>query len=324
MNAVVPTDLDLRKTLDAAGVLTQSAMAMAVALDALVDIDLPPGAETHIDQAQMRAIASLYLAADLESAGVLPAVETLAGLSRSGAIGFDIGAATPLLQAFWKGRNDRASAAERSAFFGRLFGSQLGPAPAAAGLNADFEDRMLDLCEALYKLDELAVNTTYGGIAQQTRVRAAAQALAANLAHAGGAITAFFAQEVLAAIKEALAILAVPALRSMVGARDTWEAIKGINRLARTPAEDPVPYARRGKAGMTVLAWLAEAAPLLEDPSQPLVGLDHPVIGAAVEWLETSLSIGESAPQPPAGPPIPAAARSPASPAASPWASLGA
>jgi hypothetical protein len=314
-----PSDLELKRTLDAAGALTGFAMGVAMALDALIDIDLPPGADAQIDQAQMRAIASLYLASDLETAGVLPAVETLAGLTRSGAIGVDLGPATAMLQAFWKARNDRATPAERGAFFARLFGTQVGPAPtSAAGVNAEFEDHMLDLCEALYKLDELAVNPTYGGTAQQARVRAAAQGLAANLVHAGGGITAFFAQEILQSLKEALAILAVPQLRAVMRAHDTWAAITGIYRLAGQAAADPTPYARRGKAGMTVLAWLAEAAPLLGEPAQPLVGLDHPVIGAAVEWMETSLSIGESAPQGPS-----AAAPAPLQPA-SPWAAIGA
>ena len=43
---------------------------------------------------------------------------------------------------------------------------------------------------------------------------------------------------------------------------------------------------------MTVLAWLGDAAPLLGS-SGPLV-IDHPVIPAAVDWLEASLTLTEA------------------------------
>ena len=41
---------------------------------------------------------------------------------------------------------------------------------------------MIDLCEALYKLDELAQQCAWGGVAQQTRVRGAAGRLLDELA----------------------------------------------------------------------------------------------------------------------------------------------
>ena len=52
---------------------------------------------------------------------------------------------------------------------------------------------------------------------------------------------------------------------------------------------------------MTILAWVAEAAPVLESANQPIIGLDHPVIAAAAEWLEASLSLSEEPAYLPAG-----------------------
>jgi hypothetical protein len=65
---------------------------------------------------------------------------------------------------------------------------------------------------------------------------------------------------------------------------------------------------------MTVLAWAAEAAPHLGDTGRALIGLDNPVIAAAIEWLETSLAIADAA-EPPPRPPPPSTG--------SPWAGLG-
>lgn len=299
----------------AAGLVTAAA-GLAVALDVLGSIELPPSSESQIDQAQLRAMASLYLASELESAGVLPAVETLAGLGRSGGLGIDLGHAGPLVAQFWKTRNERATREERTSCFGRLFGAGQG----------GFDDAMLEMCEALYKLDERATNATYGGFAQQARVRSAATRLVAQLVGGGGGITVFLAQEILQGLREALAILGNPDLRAAFGARDVWGVVAGIDRVARTPHGDPHMYVRRGKAGMTVLAWLADAATHLDD-NAVLVGLDHPVISAAIDWMQAALEIGETvAPELPssASNPTtysPTSANSPELPT-SPWAAI--
>jgi hypothetical protein len=262
--------------------LLGAAQAFAVGLDELGDIDLPPSLHGPIDQAQMRAVASLYLASELESAGVVPVVEQLSGLARGGGgLSIDLGGAAPLIADFWRNRNERATAEERAQTFARLFGGT-------------FEDLMLDLCEALYKLDELATNANYGGIAQQTRVRSAATRMLGSIVDGGGGITVFVAQEIIASLKAALAILAHPDLKGAFGARDVWGTIAGIDRMSRTKRHDPRLFVRRGRAGTTVLAWLADAAPHLENSAALLVALDHPVIPAAVDWMEAALAIGEA------------------------------
>jgi hypothetical protein len=305
-------DLLLDSALRKSASLLAVAQAFAIGLDELGAIDLPPVLSGQVDQAQLRAIASLYLASDLEAAGVLSSVETLAGVSKGGAampVNIDLGGAGPMIADFWHHRNDRPTADERGQAFGRLFGD-------------GFENRMVDVCEALYKLDELATNANYGGIAQQARLRQAAGQLAGGLVSGSGGITAFLAQEIMGSLKQALTILGHADLKGAFGARDVWGTVAGIDRMTRQIRPDPRPYVRRGRAGMTVLAWLADAAPHLEDASALLVGLDHPVIPAAVDWMEAALAIGEadgSAPAPALKSP---AAKAPA--VASPWAAIAA
>lgn len=302
-------DLMLDNALRRAGALIGAAQALAFALgDELGAIDIPPSTASDVDQAQLRAVASLYLASELEGAGVLASVETLAGVSRGASAGIqlDFGKAAPLVADFWRHRNDRPTADERGQAFARLFGD-------------GFENRMLDLCEALYKLDELATNPSYGGIAQQARARNAASALVETVVGAAGSVTVFLAQEIMEAIKQALAILGHPDLRGAFGARDVWGAIAGIDRMTHGRRADPRLFVRRGRAGMTVLAWVADAAPHLDSATPLLVGLDHPVIPAAVDWMEAALAIGEAGDAAPG-----AAAPAPAAPPASPWAAMAA
>jgi hypothetical protein len=292
------SDPVLESVLRRAESLVAAARALSFALEELEGIELPPAYQPEIDQAQLRAIATLYLAAELENAGVIPAAEALARLFRSGGLSLDLGAAAPLVNAFWSQRNARPSAQERQAFFAGLFGATGGPDDGASGRNAEFEDRLIDLCESLYKMDERASNANWGGVAQQARVRSAAQALLSNLLRLSSGITVYVAQEILASMREALALLNHAALKAAFGARSVWETIDRIDRRLRRPLREHALLVRRGQSGMTILAWLAEAAPLLGG-SEPLVALDHPVIPAAVDWLEASLGLSQTAPAPP-------------------------
>ena len=175
--------------------------------------------KTCLFRGSLNAVATLYLAAELEGAGVIPAAEALTRLARTGNISLDLGAAAPLIEAFWQSRNERASVEERLGFFSGLFGTPGGPVHSEHPRNSEFEDQMIDICEALYKLDERASNASWGGVAQQSRVRRAAQRLLANVAQVSSGMTVFLAQEILASIRQALAILNHPALKGTFGAR---------------------------------------------------------------------------------------------------------
>lgn len=298
-------ELILRRAED----LVRSAATMALTLEDF-GIDLPPISAGAVDQAQLRAIATLYLASELETAGVIPAVEALTRLARSGSLPVNLGAATPLVQAFWQGRNERATREERLGFFSGLFGTAAGPDHTEHQRNVEFEDLLIDLCEALYKLDEQASNTNWGGVAQQARVRGSAQRLVVNLVRISSGITVFLSQEILAAVRSALAILGHPAVKTAFHVRTAWEVVAAIERNAEERSRAYDLHVRRGQAGMTLLAWLADAAAFLNTDNKPIVGLDHPVIAAAIEWLETSLALSEQA------------APATSTPVGSPWAAL--
>lgn len=291
-----------------------TAPGLAFALDELIGIELPEPAAARVDRAQLRALASLYLAADLETPGIIAAVESLAGLSASGAIQIDLGGADPLVAAWWRGRNDRLTVEERNAFFARLFGTSSGPVAADTGRNARFEDRALELAEALVKLEEGGGMDPSGGIRAQSRVRNAARNLSHNLSDHSGGATAFIAGEVMATLKDAFAVLSHPAMRGAFRARDLWDVVRGIARAGgQLQLPDSQPYVRRGKAGMILIAWLADRLDALGQ-NAPLVELGDPVIAAAVDWLEATLALADAA--------SPALSATPPERSASVWSAL--
>ena len=286
----------VERAIDEARRLLLSAEAHAVVLSELGGIDLPPAARA--EPMQLRAVASLYLASTLEAAGLIEAADDLTRLVRTGALPGDLGAAAPLVEAFWDGRNDRTSAEERSALFGRLFGAPTGP-PDAAGVNDEFEERLLDLCEAI--IDAAENGTT-------RRVRGAGERLAENVVVAANDMVLLMARDIMGSLSEAIAILNHPQVRAMLMARTLWDAVAAIDRRFRRPARPTLSYLRRGRAGMTVLAWLAD---MLDRTDPAAVNADDSVIDAAVSWVDETLSIiraEEAAGAPQSGGVVPGAA----------------
>ena len=300
----LPSERVLRTAVAQAASLAGHALARAraVALDQLGDIDLPPAVpSTPDDQAQIRAMAPLYLAAQLEEAGLVPAVEMLSGLAFSGGLPVNLRAASSLIETFWRQRNERFHENERRAFFTRLFGADdaatlSGAHDERTALNAVFEDLMINLCESLYKLDEQSMGGQDATPQAQAGILIAARNLAENLVSKGGGMTAFAAKEILATIQMAILILQQPAVQHAFGAQSLWAVVQAVSsRYLHVVADSPA-YVMRGKSGLILLSWLADSLPQLNG-EVPLVTLDHPVIGAATEWLQASLTIREAGSQ---------------------------
>jgi hypothetical protein len=282
--------LELERALAVGLGLARAAEALAFQLDlpALDPIDLPPVIGSDVDQARLRTVPPLYLAAELEDAQLLPAAEALAGVFVSGGVDVNVGAAAERVLAFWRGRHERFSREERRAFFSRLFGGA-GPQLAGHGtVNAAFEGMLLEVAQALA---ELQPQPGYPPLpAAEMTLRAAASDLASNLATRTNGIPQPTATSILQAISDALAIFKEPALQSALGANSPWAAVRGAaQRYLRV---DPwiTAHVRRGKAGMLILSWLAEAVPTF-DTSRALAEPDAATIAASVDWIQASLAL---------------------------------
>src|SRR5712692_4500051 len=261
-------------------------------------IALPPESSSPADQQSLRGLASMYLASELEAAGLVPAVEALAGAFESGGLAGDVGPAGAMLVEFWRTRSQRFTVAERQAFFGRLFGHAAGPTLAGpGGRNDEFEGLMINLTEAIHKLYPTSVVDPGGG--SDAGVRAVAEELAANLLPRASGMAAFAGKEVLRSVHEAIQILKVPQLQLALRARSLWGAVQAVAASAGRPAEPATDHVERGEAGMVVLSWLADVLPQLTGFGGAIVPNGSPVISAATTWLQSGLALAERhAPRP--------------------------
>jgi hypothetical protein len=296
--------------------LVQAATAQALAAPDIGDIELPPAARA--DPTQIRAIASLYLASTLEMAGLIQAADDLTRLVRTGAVDGDLGDAAQAIEAFWNDRNHRPSETERLSLFGRLFGVPAGPEDVATRNNAEFEELLLNLCDAIMKAAD-------GG--NQGRAREAGSRLAESVANAASGMVLELAHEILGSLSQAIAILNNQHVRTLLMARTLWDAVSAIDRKFRRPARPTLTVLRRGRAGMAVLAWLADHVATIETGTQALVQPGDPVINSAVDWVDETLSIvrGQdgSGSDSGAGSRVPAQAPAPLPRDATTWRDLG-
>src|SRR6185503_1856499 len=183
--------------------------------------------------------------------------------------------------AFWNERNNRTSAGERLALSARLFGAPAGPVDATASVNGQFEEILLDLCDAI-------MHAADGG--GQSRVRASGVRLAENVAAAANEMVLMMARDIISSLGQAIAILNHQQVRAMLAARTLWDAVAAIDRRFRRPARPTLSHLRRGRAGMAVLAWLADVLDRIEG-SRAILAPGDSVTGAAVDWVDETLAI---------------------------------
>jgi hypothetical protein len=287
-SASQPTARAIDRTLALAWRLLATAeeWVAAYGLSELGDIDLPPVVGSAADQARLQAVAPLYLASELEEARLVPAVEALAGLVVSGGLAADLGPTAPRLVAFWRGRYQRLAAQERQAIFAHLFGAGTGPTLAGRlGPNRDFEPLMIDLATALAQLE---AGPWGADPTQEVAVGMAAGRLADNLVLHGGGLATFAARDLLAAVQQAIDLLGQVPVQRAVAAQDVWGAVRSISRSFLGEDIDIASRVTRGKAGMLVLAWLAQVAPGLGETGHDLAASGDSVVVAAGTWLRAS------------------------------------
>ncbi len=217
--------------------------ALAKALEGLGDIDLPDTAPTGEDAHNLEAIAPLYLASELEQAGVLRTAELIAGLFASGAVTQPLGPTAQLIAAFWQQRRQRLSEQERQQLFAQVFEP------------AGFYPLMQALCEAL--ANQLDNPPRASDVHARTALHEAADALGGWLAPHAAGMAQFAASDIVNALSQATHFLRDRLLQTAFGAHDLWGLVATVGSAQGHGADEARQRVELGRHGADVLAWLA-------------------------------------------------------------------
>lgn len=258
----------------------ERAVALALAADDPGAIDLPDGAPNAMDAAQLRAAGPLYFAAELEAAGLLRCAELVAGLFASGAITQPLGPVAQSINTFWRGRRDRLEAGEREAIFNRVVEQP------------HFDRLMTALCRAIVaQADNADATGMRVDLREHVGLAASAQALAEFLAQRMDAMASIAVRDVIDTINAAIGFLRDRMLQTAFGTHSLWALVAtASSRDGTTPgsATDVQHHAERGRAGQSVLAWLAANYPSAALVLDPRTAADSDLMMAAQRWLDSA------------------------------------
>ncbi|HEX8074242.1 MAG TPA: hypothetical protein VF545_04615 [Thermoleophilaceae bacterium] len=290
-----------RLTLSTALVLAEAALREAPVRtehDDPLRLEIPPvvGSDHPPSPEAVRALAALYLLAELEQAGVVPVAEALAA-ERVSLDARSVEAAARL-ERFARRSSEWYDRSQRALLFARLFG--IGPSAGVDGgadVNHEFQERMAALCRELADAATAAGGPwrrdprgygSYGGGGYDSRgaafVRRAALDVLANVTPRlrGSALVA--GQRLQEQLREAIELLNDPAIGAPFGARGLWATVRAVLGDG-TP--DLGRLVDRGQAGQGVLLWLASALPRLATSTDLLAGSDE-AVASANTWLQAS------------------------------------
>lgn len=252
-----PRRIDAR-LLHALSLALQTTRRLTLRQDAgerLGSIDLPDTAPTQEDAGNLQSMAPLYLAFELEQAGVMRTAELVAGLFASGAITQPLGPTAQLIAEFWKARSQRMAEAERLQLFAQMFDRD------------NFYPLMSALCDAIVAQGASPLETLVGygagvvrtgnDIQAQVALQEAAEALGAWLAPHAVGMALFAAHDIVQALNEATRFLRDRMLQTAFGVHDLWGLIGTVGSARGDTAGQVRDHVELGREGATVITWLA-------------------------------------------------------------------
>lgn len=248
----------------------------AAALDV---IDLPSLATGGLlVPEQMRAVAALFWASEVEQAGLPQFVDALAEGAVTGRVFLPLTTGAAVLGRYWQARRARFTEAERLALYERLFGPPGDPAHA-------FRSGLRQLCAQLVALGELPLGQ--GPAALLARIALTGRELAQWTSDRGTGISGYAAREIVNHVKAGLQVLRDPDVALALGGGGPWQAVRGHAPQVLGRAVDPQRHLDLAAAGLAVLSWLADVAAAL-DGGAAVLGPDAAVVQAATLWLAAS------------------------------------
>jgi hypothetical protein len=210
-------------------------------------VDLPPIETARPTRAELGVAAVLLWAYHVDEAGLLEVVDALADAVATGRIDLPLTGpvARRLIEHRRRRRNERFTIEERRALYERVVGGDLAP--------------MIDrLVQTLAEIGQAGRTQSLRHL--QVRAGVAAAELAASMSARATGIAGFAARDIVAQIRDALAILADPELANALGGGGPWTLVArwAPSLIARRVAVER--EVQRALAGRTLVEWLARNA----------------------------------------------------------------
>jgi hypothetical protein len=207
---------------------------------ALESLELPPltgadGGDVEIEPENIRAVALLYAAVNLEEMRIFHVVDRITEIFNNGQlpVGFDAGGRA--LDTYYFDREDRFNEAERRMIYSRVLGTPGGMISKEVQPNTQFDGLWIRFLSSLAEFDRqqrvdeiIATRTVRPQNLTGEYVRKAGRDLAANVSLYGWGGTHFAARRLNGHIATALDILNQPSIQKAYGVTNPYQLIERV------------------------------------------------------------------------------------------------
>lgn len=241
-------------------------------LRAVHELRLPHLADEPPVADNIRAVAAILVAAELEEVRLFAVVDRIVMGFVSGALPITRDGGGALLYEYTKRAQSRLDAAERAALYTRVLGR---PGP-SGDANVAFDGLWRDLLSVVAEARP-----------EDPAIRAAALALARNASDHGGGATKVAAATLTTQVQACMAIVGHPAIQAAYGARDPWSLVERVAALELGAQIASVRGRTLASTGAAILGWLADHGAAITSGAELPIG---PLAEAVARWLEASAS----------------------------------
>ncbi len=245
-------------------------------------VELPNlGTPGQIAPAQVNSGAVLYWCSEVDKAGILPFVETLADKLFTGQFQLPIQQSSSLLRPFWRSAEHRFTEPERLVLYRQVLDGNMP---------GSFQQHMLHLSNSLVSIGREAKD--HGILHLQARAAQSIQNLAQGLSDRSVGITGFAARDIVRQIRDAMDILNNPEINRALGGGSISFILQRWSPSLMNRQLNVSPHLRLAQHGVSILRWIAREAPLIVQNSS-MLGRQHPLMHEAEAWLATYSGIRE-------------------------------
>ncbi|MBC7898739.1 MAG: hypothetical protein H7070_01680 [Saprospiraceae bacterium] len=288
--------LNFRESIQLADLLirqtTQSfAFTFAAANDDPLRLDLPPivgsgSSGMTPDSATLKIMATLYLQAEMEQAGIIAVAEVLTA-ARYELTVYDKKSAS-LLEEFDRRRRNWLDRTARERVFARVFG--IGPlAKNEEGvlINRDFQSKFANFClEIRRNAEDLRWRKTPGPMLDSA-LRQAATDLLVNLGSRRYGDIHESSRRIQEQLGRSITLLSDEGIGNAMQTRGMWNVLRAV---LNPNVPDFARLTTRGQSGMNLLNWITAALPAISDGNyrQPIIEPNSPAVGWSEMWLQAT------------------------------------
>jgi len=232
-------------------------------------LSLPPltgdaGSDVEIVEDNIRAVAAIYAAYQLERMGVVRVVDRISELAINGLLPFTAGAEGRALDKWQWEAEDRPNEAARYTVFGRVLGVAGADVSKEVVPNKAFEPTLLRFVSGFVEherqflvaniVDSRRRALTFNG----EQVRRSGFDCAGNASLYGWGGTHFAARRGNALIAEALDILKLPQVQKAFGVSNPWQVVERVSASEFGQSPNIVKYRTLAESGKAILDLVAK------------------------------------------------------------------